>query len=126
MSFWNGSRVVSVWKTFPSTCPLRIAECRLLMGNSGFVTDVEWVKGAATRSRRALFGASGRSPKPAASSCACDGCGTAVETLGWHPRPDVTALGSDAAAHVVAAARRTNDAADAAILSLRMSSSLTR
>src|SRR6185312_5308255 len=124
MSFWNGSKVVSVWKTLSSTCPLRIAECRSLIGNSGLVTDVEWVNGAATKSRRALSGASGRSPRPAASSCACDGCGIAVETLGWHPRPDVTALGSDAAAHVVAMARSRNDAADAAILSLRMTSSL--
>src|SRR6185503_7756776 len=81
----NGRSVVSVWKTLPSTCPLRIADFRSLIGNSGLVTAVGSENGAATRSRRAESGARGRSPRPAASSCAWVGCGTAVEAEGWHP-----------------------------------------
>src|SRR6476661_5469101 len=123
MSLWNGSKVVSVCEALPSTCPLRIAERRPLIGNRGLVTEVESENGAATRSRRRLSGANGRSPSPAASSCAFDGCGTGVETLGRHPRAEAV-VGSAAPAHRDATASRTNDATAAEILSVRMAPSL--
>src|SRR5262245_4496475 len=120
ISFWKGRSVVSVWKTLPSTCPLRIAERSSDIGKRGFVTVVDRENGAATRSRRALRGASGRSPSPAATSCALEGCGTEVATLGRHARPElvVAALVAYGTAHLAATTRRTRKTADVVIVRL--------
>ncbi len=75
-----GSSVVSVWKGLPSTLPLRIAECRSLIGNSGLVTLVESENGGAERSTRSLSGATGSLSNSAAFSCAAVGCGISVDS----------------------------------------------
>src|ERR671922_3048708 len=73
----SGRSVVSVLKSLPSTVPERMADGRLLIGNSGFVILVGSENGGAVRSTRSLRDATGMS-RFAAASCAWVGCGILV------------------------------------------------
>ena len=71
----SGSRVVSVWNGLPSTWPLKITDCRSLIGNSGLVISVGFENVGAVMSTRLLSGATGSLSRLAAASSAWLGCG---------------------------------------------------
>jgi hypothetical protein len=55
----NGSRVTSVRKGLPSTCPKKSTDACFDTGNRGFVTLVGFEKVGISRSARSLSGATG-------------------------------------------------------------------
>jgi len=64
----SGRSVVSLLNGLSSTVPFKIAEWRLLIGKSGFVTLVGFENGGAVRSTRSPIDASGSLSSLAAAS----------------------------------------------------------
>src|SRR6185295_12435060 len=73
--FVCGSRVVSVWNRCLPMWPLKIADCRSLIGNSGLVISVGFENVGALMSSRVLSAPTGSLSSPAAASWAWLGCG---------------------------------------------------
>ncbi len=90
----SGRSVVSTRKDLPPTLPFKIADRRLLIGKSGFVTSVEFETGGARRSTCLILGATGSLFNPAAARWRAVGWGIRAAPPLVHSRSVATAVDS--------------------------------